>query len=121
MLTFKSFDDVDRQLLPQHSGYKLIKQLCHAFMVGEPDDGIIYDHEADGYLILIEDFDVNRPLHRIWPETTDKLKDIFWESWSEIDHFYVGVYLANNQYGLVFVMDKLTPDEELEKIIKSHL
>jgi hypothetical protein len=123
MLTFKSFEDVDRQLLQSHSGYKLVKELCHHFMVGEPDDGITYDPEADGYLILLEEQDMGKTLTSIWPDDPDSftLADIPWESWSSIDHFYVGVYLANNQYGLVFVVDKSIPDYELRKVIRSHL
>lgn len=124
MLTFKSFEDVDRQLLPQHSGYKLIKNLCHHFMVGDVEDSDNYKYitEDDGYLILLEDSDMGKPLTPIWPgPSAYTMTDVPWESWSEIDNFYVGVYLANNQYGLVFVLDKLTPDDKLEELIKSHL
>ena len=121
MLTFKSFEDVDRWLLPQHPGYDLIKELCHHFMVGDPGDDLIYDPEDDGYLILLEDSDMRKPLTEIWPGTDHTLTEVPWESWTEMEHFYVGVYLANNQYGLVFVVDKLVPNVELEQVIKSHL
>jgi hypothetical protein len=81
-----------------------------------------YDPEAEGWIVLIEENDVARPLTEIWGDDAYSLIDTPWEGVSRHDDFYIAVFLANNEFGLVFVIpdDDWLPDE-LRKVFEDNL
>jgi uncharacterized protein YhdP len=81
-----------------------------------------YDPEADGWIVLIEESDATRQLTEIWGDDAYRLIDIPWEGVTRQDGFYVAIFLANNDFGLVFVI----PDEdwlpdELRNVLEANL
>lgn len=61
------------------------------------------DPDADGCLVFIEVDDVDRPLPEIWGEDAYRFIDISWEGVSSQNGFYISIFLANNDFGLVLI------------------
>lgn len=87
--------------------YPILDELCKRLIDNYSD----YNPDADGWIILAEsetnDFD--RPLYEIWPEPagadiTLMGLEYLWEGVSLEDGFYHAIYLANNQFGLYFLI-----------------
>jgi hypothetical protein len=119
VITFKSPEDINKLSLadPAHATVKeLIDQLITAYTLpGQP-----YNHEDYGYVILIEEGDVDRELDELWEGCT--LLNIPWEGISLRDGFYTAIYLANNEYGLCFVIpDAPWVNGELRQLINDIL
>ena len=101
MITFKSTEDLSK--LPEvHPAYATIKELIEQLITAYSPTGRSYDPEDDGYIILIEPQDVDRTLDELWDGAT--LLSIPWEGLFLQGDFYIGIYLANNEYGLTFVI-----------------
>ena len=101
MITFKSPEDLSK--LPEnHPAHATIKELIEQLITAYSPIGRAYDAEDDGYVILIEEGDVNRTLDELWDGAT--LLSIPWEGVFLRDGFYIAIYLANNEYGLTFVI-----------------
>lgn len=105
MLQFKSPDDL-QQLKPSNPSYPVIADLVQRLIVDYAADGFTYDPDADGWVVLWEEADGNRPVTEIWNEDT-RLTDLLWEGWTKQDGHFIGIFLANNQWGLCVVV----PDE----------
>jgi hypothetical protein len=95
---------------------ELIEQLISAYTTpGHP-----YDAEDYGYIILIEPEDAQRELDELWDGCT--LLNIPWEGIMLRDGFYTAIYLANNEYGLTFVIpDANWVTGELREMIEDIL
>ena len=120
MLQFKSKDDL-QQLPPDDPAYPLIADLVQKLIVGFADEGWNYDPEAHGWLVLWEQTDGNRPVSEIWDDNT-RLTDLLWEGWTQQDDHYIGVFLANNEWGLcVVVPDEPWIDPHLRHCIEETL
>lgn len=118
MKQFKSADDL-MQLQPDDPAYPLIADLVKRLIVDYEADG--YDPDADGWIVLIEEGDVDQPLTEIWDDGT-KLTDLWWEGFTQQDGFFLGIYLANNQFGLCFVIpDAPWVNGELRQVIEENL
>ena len=101
MITFKSPEDLSK--LPEnHPAHATVKELIEQLITAYSPPGRSYDPEDDGYIILIEPKDVDRTLDELWDGCT--LLNIPWEGISLRDGFYIAIYLANNEYGLTFVI-----------------
>ena len=101
MLTFKSTEDLSK--LPEnHSTHATIEELIVQLITAYSPPGRSYDPEDDGYVILIEAEDADRELDELWDGCT--LLNIPWEGIMLRDGFYIAIYLANNEYGLTFVI-----------------
>jgi hypothetical protein len=99
MLLFKSADDLSK--VDSHNpAYPLIKELVEVLINAYTWEGHPYNHEDYGYLILIEEDDVDQVLEPV----QCKLVDVLWEGASLRGDFFYAVYLANNEYGLGFVI-----------------
>ena len=102
MKTFKSNRDVT-QLLRNHPSYDTVKarvkQIIDAY-------GRSYSPENDGYVVLVEPDDVNRILNDLLMPY--RLSEVSWEGVSMLNGHYNAFYLANNQFGINF----LIPDEK---------
>jgi hypothetical protein len=120
MLQFKSKEDL-QHLPPDDPAYPLIADLVQKFVVDYEADGFGYDPDADGWICLVEEGDVDRPIDEIWDDDT-RLADRYWEGFTREDGHFIGVYLANDQWGLAVVV----PDEpwingELRRVIEENL
>jgi len=122
MIQFKSISDLTTKLPLGDSAHLIIENLAHKLLVTTESMARPYDPEADGWIVLIEPEDIDRPLTEIWGVDAYRLIDIPWEGVSWQDGFYVAVFLANNDFGLVFVI----PDEqwlptELRNVLEDNL
>lgn len=119
MLIFKSVGDLAR--LPKTDpAQPVIAELVNGLITETFKTEFPYDPEADGFIALVEPGDVDRPLTEIWDDW--KLTDIPWEGIMKQGDFFIAIFLANDQYGIVFVI----PDEdwvngELRKCIEQNL
>ena len=119
MLQFKSTADLN-QLSPKDPAYPIIKDLVHYLIEAYQPAGRNYDPSSDGWIVLIEESDVDRVLSEIWDDW--KLTDIPWEGIMYKDGFYQGIFLANNEFGLVMAWPRaswITP--ALQKVIDENL
>lgn len=99
MLLFKSADDLS-QIDSHDPVYPLMKELIDVLIKAYTWEGHPYNYQDFGYLILIEEDDVDRVLEPVGC----RLIDVLWEGASLRDDFFYAVYLANNEYGLGFVI-----------------
>jgi hypothetical protein len=65
-----------------------------------------YDPKDDGFVVLIEPGDVDRPLARL--RLPYRLQEVPFEAVHIREGHYCGIYLANNQFAITF----LIPDAE---------
>jgi hypothetical protein len=123
MITFKSLDDLSK-LPPDHPAYPVIKDLAQKLLVTTASMARPYDPEADGYLVLIEESDIDRVLNEIWDDFT--LLNAAWEGISKLiskqHNFYIAIFIGAGDFGLVFAI----PDEawlpvELRKVLEGNL
>lgn len=102
MKIFKSNSDVS-QLPGDHPSYEttkaLVKQTIDAY-------GRAYSPENDGYVVLVESEDVNLILSDLLMPY--RLSEVSWEGVNMLNGHYNAFYLANNQFGINF----LIPDDE---------
>ena len=106
MITFKTPDDLSK-LSPADPAFPIIKDLSEKLLTAEIMERP-YDPEADGYLVAIDEKDIDRPLTEIWGDDAYRLIDIPWEGISRQHGFFTAIFLADNDFGLVFVI----PDED---------
>jgi hypothetical protein len=119
MITFKSTEDLS-MLSPTDPANATVKELVDQLITAYTTPGQPYNHEDYGYVILIEEGDVDRELDEIWDGCT--LLTIPWEGIMLRDGFYTAIYLANNEYGLCFVIpDAPWVDGELRSLIEDIL
>jgi hypothetical protein len=62
-----------------------------------------YDWKAGGYLVLIEEGDVDRVLHEL-PEVNCDLLSVYWEGASWWHGFYYAIFLRDNEFGIGFLL-----------------
>ena len=116
MITFKSTEDLSK-LPPEDPTYPTVKELIERLITayGKP-----YNWQDYGYVILIEEPDADRTLDEIWDGCT--LLDIYWEGIMRRGDFFIAIYLANNEYGLVFVIpDAPWLSPEVRDMLDRHL
>ncbi|MCK4999516.1 MAG: hypothetical protein KAS23_08270 [Anaerohalosphaera sp.] len=110
MLKFTSADDLAR--LPKTDpAYPIIEDLVKRLITDTYDTEFPYSEDGDGFIALIEPGDTERALTEIWADGDWGLTDIPWEGITYQDGFYLAIFLANNSYGIVFVI----PDEDWVK------
>ena len=119
MITFKSTEDLNK-LPPDDPAYETVRELIYQLITAYSPPGRAYDAEDDGYVILIEEGDANRTLDELWDGCT--LLNIPWEGITLRDGFFLAIYLANNEYGLTFVIpDADWVTGELRELIEDIL
>ena len=119
MLTFKSTEDLNK-LSPDDPAHDTVKELIEQLITSYSPPGRPYDPEDDGYVILIEEGDVDRTLDELWDGAT--LLNIPWEGIMLQGNFFIAIYLANNEYGLTFVIpDADWVTGELRELIEDIL
>ena len=119
MLQFKSKEDL-QQLPPDDPAYPLIANFVQKLIVDYKADGFGYDPNADGWICLVEEGDVDRPIDEIWEGT--KLANLFWEGFTKQDEFFIGIFLSSNQCGwAIAIADKPWVNGELRRVIEENL
>ena len=106
MITFKSLDDLSK-LPPDDPAHHIIEDLAQKLLTAEIMERP-YDPDADGYLVAIDEKDIDRPLTEIWGDDAYRLIDVPWEGVTRQHGFFTAIFLADNDFGLVFVI----PDED---------
>jgi len=119
MLEFKSAEDLSK-LSPDDPAFPIVEDLIKRLITEYIAEGYEYIPADDGWIVLIEPEDVDRELDELWEGCT--LLSIYWEGISKQGDFFIAIYLANNQYGLCFVIpDAPWVNGELRKIIEDNL
>ena len=116
MITFKSTEDLSK-LPPSDPAFPTVQELVERLITayGKP-----YNWQDYGYVILIQEGDVDRTLDEIWDGCT--LLNIYWEGIMKQGDFFIAIYLANNEYGLVFVIpDAPWVNDDLRQLIEDTL
>jgi hypothetical protein len=75
-----------------------------------------YDPKDDGYVVLVEPGDIDRPLADLC--LPYRLCEVPFEAVHMVEGHYCGIYLANNQFAITFLVPDapwLTPD------VRDHL
>jgi hypothetical protein len=119
VITFKSTEDLSK-LPPTDPAYATVKDLVERLIEDYTWEGHPYNPDWYGYTILIQEGDVNCTLDEIWVGCT--LLTIPWEGIMLKDGFFIAIYLANNEYGLCFVIpDAPWVNGELRELIEDIL
>ena len=119
MKIFKSLADLqqlahDNLVLPWVESH--LKQLLNAYS----ETGSNYDPENDGYLILMEQGDEQQPLTQV--DLNYYLINVPWEGVSLEPGYFYAFYLANNQFGLGFIIpDQHWLSPPLRQSLLEHL
>jgi len=123
MITFKSEADLLR-LNPADPAYTIIEEFVQRLITEPKNSEFGYSPEDDGYLVLLDQDDIDRPLTEIWGDDPYSLIDVPWEGITrdESGEFFICIFLANNQWGLVAIL----PDQdwlygELRECIEAQL
>lgn len=115
MLTFKSFACLS-QLEPNDPCRPVIHDLLNSYISSAQDFDYTYVPDHDGYVVLIGQEDTERELDLFSPPT--KLEDIFWEGVHVCGDYFVAVFVPNNQFCLVCVIEN---SEHLSKGLRRVL
>ena len=114
MKTFKSLPDLEQ--LRNHAAYAPLHATVQSLFLSIVADCPEYRPEDDGYLVLIEPGDTVRILDDL--DVPYRMSEVPFEGVTVIDGCFHAVYLANNQFGLDF----LIPDEDwLPGDVRRHL
>lgn len=110
MLTFKAEADL-HQLDFQDPAYAVIKELIDLLIKPLTPASGGYDFNGYGYLVLVEEGDLDGVIDL--PEIACTFEEVLWEGASMRDGFYYAIYLANDEFGIGFVIpdaDWLKPE-----------
>jgi tRNA uridine 5-carbamoylmethylation protein Kti12 len=119
VITFKSTEDLSK-LPPEDHAYPTVQELVDRLITTYTEPGHPYNWRDYGYVILIQEGDVNRTLDEIWDGC--RLIDIPWEGIMLRDGFFIAIYLANNEYGLIFVLENADwVNGDLRQMIEDNL
>lgn len=77
--------------------------------------------ENDGWLALVDQDDLDHPLTKIWGDDAYSFIDIPWEVVTRRDGMFLAFYLANNQFGVMFIVPENIVHGELLDCLKAHL
>ena len=119
MILFKSHDDL-KKLDSNNPAYPIIEDLVKRLIVDFIEEGNLYIPDDHGYIALVEEQDKDRVLTEIWDDWG--LLQIPWEGITLRDGFFNAVFLANNEFGIVFVIPNAEwLDGKLREVIEYHL
>ena len=119
MITFKHTSDINK-LSSTHQAHFVIKELIDFLITAYDSSDRPYRPEDEGYIVLIEEGDTECILTEIWGNWT--MLDIPWEGVMQEDGFFNGIFLANNKFGIVFVIpDAKWINGELRETLLYHL
>lgn len=96
MITFKSIDDMSK-LDPGNPAYPVMKELVEQLIDAYTSPGCIYDADAYGYCVLLEETDLAGSCD---VPGIGNLLEVLWEGAFKKDGFYVAIVLWNDDAGL---------------------
>jgi hypothetical protein len=101
----------------------VIKELVDQLISAYSDENVVYNYEDYGWIVLLEESDLDGPLDDLYDDGTTFLDlDWLWEGISLRDGFYTAIYLANNESGMVFVIpDAPWLSPEVKDMLERHL
>ena len=119
MITLKSPEDLSK-LSPDDPAFPIVADLVKRLITDYVAEGYDYIPEDDGWIVVIEPHDKDRVLTEIWSDWT--LLDIPWEAVTLRDGYFIGLFLANNQFGIEFIFpDTEWVDDDLRRVLISNL
>jgi hypothetical protein len=121
MLHFKSRHDLS-QLSPTDPAFPVIQSLVDLTITPYDTPERRYDPDAEGWIVLLREGDLTGPLTDIWDDISLLDLDEWWEGITLENGYYNAIFLANNEFGLVFVIPDanwLTP--EVKDMLQRHL
>lgn len=101
MITIKSQSDL-RKLDPSDPALPVLREMLRRLIDAYSSGGRAYRPGHHGYIVLIEKGDVDRPLDL--PELPWRLEDVPWDGASMHGGHFHAVYLANNEFGISFLI-----------------
>jgi hypothetical protein len=104
MITIKTYSDLAK-VDPGDPALPVLEELLLRLFAAYATPIHPYRPEHHGYIVLIEEGDVNVALDL--PELKYLLEEVPWEGAAMHGEFFHAVYLANNEFGISF----LIPDE----------
>ncbi|KHF25274.1 hypothetical protein [Solemya velum gill symbiont] len=121
MLQFKHPSDIS-QLSPSDPAHPVTQDLISRLITPLTSPSGHYDNDAYGWIVLIQEGDLERPLTDVWPDGEWTLLDIPWEGILLRDGFFQAIYLANNDFGLVFIIpDAEWLSQSVREMLEKHL
>jgi hypothetical protein len=112
------------RLNPANPAYPIIEKFVQSIITDGKKSEFGYSPEDDGYLVLLDQYDIDRPLTEIWGLNRYSLIDVPWEGIFKDDtsEFFICIFLANNQWALTAIL----PDQDwlsgvLRECIESQL
>ena len=110
MITFKATSDLEK-IASDNPAFPIIKELIDMLITAYDSPENPYIPEYYGYIVLIEEADVSSVLDL--REANCRLIDLEWEGAMMMGDFYYAIYLANDEFGLAFVIPNAEwlPDE----------
>ena len=116
MIDFKSTQDLQK-LDPGDPVYPVIKDLVVNLIEAYTTPDIPYNAEDYGWIILIEEGDVDSDVWQGWT-----LAEIPWEGIMLRDGYFISILLCNNECGMIFVIkDAEFVKGKLRKVIQDNL
>lgn len=101
MITLKASADLNK-LDPRNPALPVVQELLLRLIDIYSSPGHPYRPDKYGFIVLIEEGDVSKPLDL--PELDCRLEEITWEGASMHGEFFHAVYLANNEFGISFLI-----------------
>ena len=123
MLKFTSEADLLR-LNPLNPAHRIIEAFVQSIITNGKKSKFGYSPEADGYLVLLDHDDINRPLTEIWGDDAYSLIDVPWEGVHKDDsgEFFICTFLANNQWTLTAILaDQEWIPDDLRNVLEDNL
>jgi hypothetical protein len=120
MIQFKSISDLSK-LPSDDPAHPIIENLAQRLLVTDESMAYPYDPEADGWIVLIEPEDIDRPLTEIWGDDAYSLIQTPFEGVTLEKGMFVAVFLANNRFGIVFVIPEAIAASNLKAVLEDNL
>lgn len=101
MITIKTHSDLDK-VDPANPALPVLQELLLRLFAAYASPGHPFRPEHHGYIVLIEEGDVNHALDL--PELKRRLEEVPWEGAAMHGDFFHAVYLTNNEFGISFLI-----------------
>jgi hypothetical protein len=101
MITIKTYSDLAK-VDPADPALPVLEELLLRLFAAYATPNRPYRPEDHGYIVLIEEDDVNHALDL--PELKYRLEEIPWEGAAMHGEFFHAVYLTNNEFGISFLI-----------------
>ena len=120
MLKITSEADLLR-LNPADPALPVLRELVERIITESYRTEFPFNPQHDGWLALCGQNDLDRPLTEIWGDDAYSLIDVPWEGVTRQDGMFIAGFLANNQFGIVFVIPENIVYGELLECFEAHM